>query len=214
VSGACPHAPFTYFVVVPGAIFTFGARSLRPLTPQIFHKFPLALPAGRLLERKRQQTENPMQREHLGAAKIRHLKLLRVLVLVAVLSLNTAAFAQVEEASPPVINFQVLQTRRIPVGNRSIIFNRVEPPALPPRPAVVVPQVAAPTGEELNALEESQAKYARKKREALFISATVFNNTVTELYWTHHGRQCHAFSNINFNYFAGLVEFETDDIVC
>jgi len=153
-----------------------------------------------------------MKREYFGAAKIRHLRVL--CVLVAVWSLNTAAFAQVEEASPSAINFQVLQTRRIPLGNRSIIFNRVEPPVLPPRPAVAAPQVVAPTGEELSALEELQAKYARKKREALFISATVFNNTVTELYWTHNGRQCHAFSNINFNYFAGMVEFETDDIVC
>ena len=115
---------------------------------------------------------------------------------------------------PPLLEMRVLQTRRVSLGDRSIIFNRVQPPVLRPQPEVPVLPLAVPTEEERQALEALQAKYAQKKRVALFISATVFNNAVTELYWTHNGRQCRAFSNINFNYFAGMAELETDDTVC
>jgi len=127
---------------------------------------------------------------------------------------SSVSFGQ--EATPeqaPKLQFRVLQTRRISLGNRSVIFNRVAPPVLPKKPLVSAPLVATPTAGELKALEEMQAKQVQKKQEALFISATVFNNAVTELYWTYDGRQCHAFSNINFNYFGGVTEFEANDTV-
>lgn len=111
----------------------------------------------------------------------------------------------------PNLQLKVLDTRRISLGDHAVIFHRVEPPVAAAKPLAPPSLAAAPTAQEIQALETLSARTAQKPREALFVTATVFNNSVTELRWTYEGRSCRAFSNINFNYFAGITDFESSD---
>ncbi len=135
-------------------------------------------------------------------------------VMGALLLSAVAGYAQEVSKPSAAPEMRVLQTRRVPLGNRSIIFNRVQPPVIAEKPQAPAPVALKPTEEERRVMEESAKSYARKRHESLFLTATVVDGPVTELYWTYSGRQCRAFSNIDFNYFAGMAEFETEDTVC
>ncbi len=115
-------------------------------------------------------------------------------------------------ASPdaPPLNFQVLQTRRINLGNRSVILNRVAPPILPPAPAPPLPPP-----EPILTLEQQQALTEReaKKSAVLFLSATVYDHQVTVLRWSDENGSYRAYSNIDFTYLCGLGEIQTADAV-
>lgn len=106
------------------------------------------------------------------------------------------------------INFQVLAQRKINLGNRFIIMNRVVPPVLPEPP----PPPPPPTAEELAAMQAAAALWRPlKKYEILFLSATVYDRRVTEIRWFDNQRQYKVFSNIDFNFLAGVNWFETED---
>jgi hypothetical protein len=114
------------------------------------------------------------------------------------------------EQSRPAINFRVLQSWELNLGNRSIFYNRVAPPQpLPPRPPQPVPEAQPLTPEEAAPADAR----ARKKFEALFLSATVYDRRVTELRWWFENREYRAWSNVDFNYLAGAGEIETEDSV-
>lgn len=102
--------------------------------------------------------------------------------------------------APPPINFHILQTQRVNLGDRSLIMNRVAPPVLPPLPPAKAPPI--PTAEDLRAQET-------KKSLVLFLSVTVYDREVSELRWTDEGGTHRAFSNIDFNWLAGMGGFET-----
>jgi hypothetical protein len=117
--------------------------------------------------------------------------------------LSTAA------SSPPPINFQVLQTTKINLGNRSAIFNLVAPPALPPAPPPD-PTPTPLTPEQIMALEQQQPP--PKKNVAIFCSATVYDRQVSQLCWSDESGSHCAFSNVDLNYFCnGSGGFETAD---
>jgi hypothetical protein len=96
------------------------------------------------------------------------------------------------------------------LGNRSIFYNRVAPPPpLPPKTPAPLPEAKVLTPQEAAAVEAR----ARKKFEALFLSATVYDRRVTELRWWFDNREYRAWSNVDFNYLAGAGEIETEDSV-
>lgn len=129
-----------------------------------------------------------------------------LLVPLAVLAVDPADSGNppASPATPPPINFQILQTSSINLGNRSAIYNLVAPPVLPPPPAPAPPPPPL-TAEEIQALEAQP----QKKSVVLFLSATVFNRQVTQLRWSDENGLHTAFSNIDFNYFSGPSGFET-----
>jgi hypothetical protein len=127
-----------------------------------------------------------------------------------------AANAQVSPSSPAVSRAapilapveiavtdpRVLQSWRADLGTHSIIFHRmlaVEPPLVPRR------IVAAP------ALAPSTAP--AKKFEVLALAATVYDRRISHVRWSHEGRPCQAFSNIDFHLLRGLGQVETEDTV-
>lgn len=119
-----------------------------------------------------------------------------------------------EPAAParPPIEFQVLEQRKIDLGNRSLIFNRVVPPVLPLPPAPPPP----PTAEEVAAAEAAAAALegSAKRFEMLFLSTTVYDRKVTQVRWLGAGgREYRVFSNIDFNFLAGIGQIETDDAI-
>lgn len=137
----------------------------------------------------------------------------RMVCALGVFQLAAGRAADPEVASapiPPAIKFQVLEGWQINLGNRAVILNRVVPPVLAEQPAAVVtpaPQLVSPE------MLEAALRWERKKYEVIFISALVYDRAVTQLQWYQEGRVLEAFSNIDFNYFSGVNEIETDDTI-
>ncbi len=114
--------------------------------------------------------------------------------------------AELNSATPP-IKFQVLQSRKIDLGNRFLIFNRVVPPILPEPPAP-----PPPTAEQIAAVESAAVlRPPVKKRETMFLFATVYDRKVTEIRWFGGDYEHRVFSNIDLNLFAGACDIETAD---
>lgn len=108
----------------------------------------------------------------------------------------------------PQITLQVIESRRINLGNRSLILNHIVPPILPQRP----PPPPPPSPEEIAAAEAAAPPEPPPKRhEVLFLAATVYDHKLTEIHWSGSKGNYTAFSNIDFNLLAGLSGFETDD---
>ena len=121
----------------------------------------------------------------------------------------TAADPATLEPAPPSepspIQFQVVQRREIDLGNRSLILNRVAPPALPPKPAAPTPQAIVANVDE--------AVQPAKKTTVLFLSATVYDRKVTQISFFGAPGKGAIFSNIDFNLLEGMGNFETNDTV-
>ncbi len=95
--------------------------------------------------------------------------------------------------------------------NRSIIYNKVVPPVLPEPPAPLPPPTAEQIAAAKAAAEAADRIHPPKKFEMLFLSTTVYDRSVTEIRWFSEKRESRVFSNIDFNYVAGLSWFETAD---
>ncbi len=65
----------------------------------------------------------------------------------------------------------------------------------------------AQTAEQI-AADEARA---HKRQEVIFLSATVYDRRVTELRLQAGQKEVHAWSNVDFNHFAGMAELETED---
>lgn len=120
---------------------------------------------------------------------------------------NTPA-AKPPESAP--IKFQVLQSRKINLGNRSLIINRVVPPILPDPP----PPIPPATAEQIAAAEAAAAlQPPAKKYETRFLFVTVYDRKVTEITWYADDRECRIFSNIDFNFLPAIGDIETADTI-
>ncbi len=118
------------------------------------------------------------------------------------------AFAQgTSDPLKPTINFQVIEQKRINLGDHSLFMNRVVPPILPPTPAPASPTSPILTTEQKQAFAEREAK----RSVILFLSVTVYDRQITELRWWDESGSHRVFSNIDFNYVAGIGGFETPD---
>jgi len=136
------------------------------------------------------------------------------MLLTCLVSISFAEDTPAPAAGKPAIKFQVLKQRTIDLGNRSLILNRVLPPILPAPPTLAPPVV--PTAAEIAAWETAEAEQPRKRFEILFLSTTVYDRKVTEVRWFGQQRNHKVFTNIDFNYLAGVggvEEIETDDAI-
>ena len=139
---------------------------------------------------------------------------MKTLAALAIAALSTGLAAGQEtpaESKPetPPIKFQVLQSKRIDLGDRSLFLNRVVPPVLPPMPAAPAAVASAEAAEI--AVEEERTP--QKEQEVLFLSATVYDRQVTEVRCFAGQREIKIFTNIDFNLLAGQGGFETNDAV-
>ena len=136
----------------------------------------------------------------------------RSLLTLVTVVLALPALAQQARLTPndslPEFNLRVLRQTKVQSGGRTITINRVAPPTLLERPAPL-PAPAPLTAEERETLRRREGK----KTEMVFLTATVYDHEVTALRWFSEGREYHAFSNLDFNYFRGLGEIETEDTI-
>lgn len=177
-----------------------------------WHAHSVSIPGKRRTHPKpNAQNQTPMNCETPLTSHRKSLRIRRCLALL-LLAINTPpafVFAQDTPAPPkPPINFQVLGTTTINLGNRSAIYNLVVPPPLPaaPDPAPTAPPL---TADQIKALEQQQPP--PKKSVVLFLSATVFDYQVTQLRWWDENGTHSAYSNVDFNYFSGAFAVETAD---
>ena len=110
-----------------------------------------------------------------------------------------------------VINYQVLNSRKVNAGNHFVTFNRVAPvvfPKLAPQALPTPPPSLTP--QELQAIQD----WENKPHIWIMIEATVYDNQTTDLRWYYNGHQTiHALSNINFDYLTSFPELETANAV-
>lgn len=132
-------------------------------------------------------------------------------VLILALPLcSRAAESPAPTETQPALRLQVLESVEVKFPDRSIFYQRVVPPAATAARVPVAVSVAPPLS-----LAESAAAEARvaKKSAVLMLSATVYDRQVTELRWQVGQRGYRAWSNLDFNYLAGLGEIETGECV-
>lgn len=130
------------------------------------------------------------------------------LIIVSLLWVSTGSIAFAEPGN--LVNSQVLDSVEVDFGPRSIIYNRVETPALKPQPTPI-PQAppaveGEPTAEELAEL----AAWNAKADFMLFLSCTVYDRAVTEIHWQHEGGEYVIWSGVDFNHLRGASGFETE----
>lgn len=131
---------------------------------------------------------------------------------LALLTAITSAQDESDTNKPeqPPIKFQVLQSWKTDLGDRSIYLNRVLPPIIPQEGAVHARPPRPLSAEDA----EIALRRKSKKSEILFLSATVYDRKVTEIRWVDGAHQFSAFSNVDFNLLGSSATVETADTVC
>ena len=147
---------------------------------------------------------NPTANE---AMNRRLISLAAILVTIPVAAQQNAAPAGQAQTS---IQVRVLQQTQINLGDHRLILNRVAPPIFPPVPPALSP-AHAPTALDVARAKAIEARAPQKKNESLSLSATVYDNNITEVRSFTGGREYTIFSNIDFNLLAGLGCLETAD---
>ena len=127
---------------------------------------------------------------------------------VAAMPFNSIAQEPERANAEPAPQPHILAQKRIDLGGRTLILNRVAPMALPKKPAE--PPAAKPLSE---AEQQAEIRRAEKKVEVLFLTAAVHEDGVSELRPMSEAAGGRAFSNIDFRYFTGVGEIETDETV-
>ncbi|MEY4484141.1 MAG: hypothetical protein RL693_1593 [Verrucomicrobiota bacterium] len=128
--------------------------------------------------------------------------------LIIALFIGIGAWVHLEGRSlgqNAVGNFQIIEQQIVHKDGRAITFNRVVPP---PTPIASASTSVSPSKVANVPLEQES-----KDHQMLSISATVYDRKITELRWFKDGKSFHAWSNIDFNYIAGIGSFETADTI-
>lgn len=103
---------------------------------------------------------------------------------------------------------KVLSTTEINLGERSIIYQRVEPPK-----ETVPVEVGQPTVIPTRTAAEMAAMIAQAQRlvrVTLSLSCTVYETGVTEVRWSHEGAEYRVLSSVDFNQVRSVTDFEAD----
>ena len=83
----------------------------------------------------------------------------------------------------------VLSTRKVAVGSQTITFNRIQTPVLKPQTPPVSSIVSSQPVSSIN-----------QKVMILSLSATVYNQQLSEIHWQYNGQEYVFWSNLNFEY--------------
>jgi hypothetical protein len=132
----------------------------------------------------------------------------------AIVSQQMAAKEQQRQARVDELeSATVVESFEADLGERKVIFNRVLPSDLSAQTIRHSQKAEAATTPVLTEaeMEAWRAQQAAKRDETLFLSATVFEDGVTELNWTDEGVNYQAYANVDFHYLEGMAEFETVD---
>lgn len=106
-------------------------------------------------------------------------------------------------------NAEIRATATAAAGGRKVIFNRVEP-VEPKSRSSVEPVTNSLTDTEIKALLEGEPYLRSKESIHLTLSGTVWDKTVSELWWNYDGERYRVFVNANFLLFPGLGDFEDE----
>lgn len=110
--------------------------------------------------------------------------------------------------STPSVPMQILEQHRVNVGTHTVTYNRVAPPVFP-APVVQV-RPTPPLTPQYLAWEQARAQMNFK---FLMIGATIYDYQFSDVSWFDGDQWVRVISNIDFNYFTGIGEFDTADTI-
>jgi len=129
-------------------------------------------------------------------------------LLIASLSVGDLIAQQTTGSGAPSINFQILSSRKVNVGDHSVVYNRVAPPVIP---APLALPTAVPTLSPAHIQwEESQPQ---KVMKCLMLMPTVYDHQFSDFTWTNGTGCLRVISNIDFNSLTGFEDIETPDTI-
>lgn len=102
----------------------------------------------------------------------------------------------------------VIETTVTDLGHRKIIFNRVK--AKEHSSSIAAERQLAKQIKTISLPESDFSDVNTKETVALTISATVYEDGISELWWIHEGERYSVFTNADFTYFSGVGEFEDE----
>ncbi|MEM8867509.1 MAG: hypothetical protein AAGC73_04505 [Verrucomicrobiota bacterium] len=108
-----------------------------------------------------------------------------------------------DEREAELRSAEILETSVADLGNKMVIFNRVKATVVnsdttsEPVEANIPPVPELPTPE-----------LASKEVVSLALSGTVYDESISELWWDYEGVRYRIFTNANFLYFSGVGEIE------
>lgn len=123
----------------------------------------------------------------------------------AIIAQQVADKAQREaEHLANTVAFQILERRELSIGDRKLIASRVADPKLPAE------ESSAPVVSFSSTPPQEFVAYAAKEHVALMVSATVYDNRITQLKWRHETIEYEAWSNIDWNFMRSVHRLQTD----
>ncbi|MEO0509471.1 MAG: hypothetical protein AAF065_06405 [Verrucomicrobiota bacterium] len=123
----------------------------------------------------------------------------------AIIAQQVAAKAQREaEHLANTVAFQVLERREMSMGDRKLIACRIADPKLPKE------EVLAPVISSGSAQAPQFTNYIPKESVTLMLSASVYNNSVTQLKWRHENIEYEVWSSIDWNFMRSVHSLKTD----
>lgn len=134
------------------------------------------------------------------------------MVILVVFALCQSAKSQSSLAETEPRQLRVLDSQKVILGPRSIIYNRVETPPLLPQPAPAE-RATAPTLEYTPTAEElaEMRRWEAVNHVSLFLSCTVYDDRLTEVRFRHEDADITFWSTINFHYLSQLIDLQTND---
>ncbi|MEI8313651.1 MAG: hypothetical protein WCH98_23120 [Verrucomicrobiota bacterium] len=119
------------------------------------------------------------------------------------------ALGSSQENSEAVRTARILDSQEVDLGNRFIIYNRIETPKLKPEPAKLAPVEVAEV--PMTAQEEAELrKWESKFQDSLFLGVTVYDGQFSEVRWREGEQENMVWSNVNFFHFTSLTDLETE----
>ncbi len=144
----------------------------------------------------------------------RKMKIELTVIVVSLVATIASVYSQEPVTSKTHPSFsRVLESQAVDLGNRTIIYNRVETPllkpvaALMPTPEIVANPTPLTSEEQAEALRWEQMEY-----QGFYPSATAYEGKGSEVFvWTQDGG-VRFLSSIDFRYFQPLYGFEGEGV--
>lgn len=113
------------------------------------------------------------------------------------------------QKSAESVTTRIIDSQEVDLGDRSIIYNRVETPKLKTE-EIKATSVKAEAVPMTAADEAAQKAWEAKSHYSLSLSVTVYDGNFSELRWWEDGQENIVWSNVNFLQFVALGDLETE----
>ena len=104
---------------------------------------------------------------------------------------------------------KIIETSVANLGSRKVIFNRIK--AFSPSTTNQIDRPTNSNEDTMPAKVFHRSLENEKKHITFTLSGTLYDNTISEIWWDYNGQHYRIFSNANFMLFNGIGEFSDDE---